>query len=242
MIGLWPAVLLAAASFASAVLAAVAGFGGGVLLLPVFVAVLGPRDAVAVLTIAQLASNGSRVVLNHREIDRRLVGVFSLGAVPAAVLGAVLLTEAPLPALTRVIGGFLLVMVVWRRIRPGAMHLTNRGFAAIGAASGLGSALVGSVGPMVAPFFLARGLARGAYIRTEAASAAVMHLTKLTVFGLAAVLTGQTALIGLILAPASAAGAWTGKRILNRLSVRVFVILVEAGLTTSGLLLVVTGG
>ena len=36
---------------------------------------------------------------------------------------------------------------------------------------------------MVAPFFLARGLVRGAYIGTEAASAVVMHFTKLVVFG-----------------------------------------------------------
>jgi hypothetical protein len=81
---------------------------------------------------------------------------------------------------------------------------------------GFGSALVGSFGPMVAPFFLARGLVRGAYIGTEAA-AVVMQLTKLIVFGAAAVLTVKTAAIGLALAPASAAGAWAGKKIVDRL-------------------------
>jgi hypothetical protein len=59
-----------------------------------------------------------------------------------------------------------------------------------------GSALAGSVGPMVAPFFLARGLVRGAYIGTEAASAVVMHLTKLLVFGAAAILTRCIAVRG----------------------------------------------
>jgi uncharacterized membrane protein YfcA len=239
---LWVAVLLVAASFATAVLSAVAGFGGGVLLLPVFVAVFGPRDAVAVLTVAQLASNGSRIWFNRQEVDRRLVKVFAVGAVPAAVAGALLLTSAPLPALTRVIGAFLLAMVVWRRVRPTATRINDRGFAAVGAASGFGSALVGSVGPMVAPFFLARGLARGAYIGTEAASAVVMHLTKLIVFGAAAVLTWRTGLIGVALAPAAAGGAWLGKQALDRLPVAVFVVLVEAGLITSGLLLLITGG
>ncbi|MBE1559103.1 hypothetical protein [Nonomuraea africana] len=60
---------------------------------------------------------------------------------------------APLPARTRLIGLFLPAMVIWRRCRPPA-------------AQGFGSALVGSVG--VASFFLARGLACGAYIGTEA--------------------------------------------------------------------------
>jgi hypothetical protein len=97
--------------------------------------------------------------------------------------------------LTRVIGVFLLAVVVWHRLWPNAVKVGDRGFATIGAASGFGSALVGSVGPMVAPFFLARGLARGAYIGTEAASAVV-----------------------------------------------IFTVLVEAGLITSAILLLLTGG
>jgi uncharacterized membrane protein YfcA len=91
-----------------------------VLLLPVFVAVFGARDAVAVLTVAQLASNSSRVWFNRGQVDQRLVAIFAAGAVPAAVAGALLLSSAPLPALTLVIGVFLLAMVVWRRIRPSA--------------------------------------------------------------------------------------------------------------------------
>lgn len=234
--------VMVAATFATAALSAVAGFGGGVLLLPVFVAVLGTRDAVAVLTVAQLASNGSRVWFNRREVDRRLVGIFAIGAVPTAAAGALLFATAPLPSLTRIIGVFLLVMVAWRRWKPHAAQLDDRAFAAVGAASGFGSALVGSVGPMVAPFFLARGLLRGAYIGTEAASAVVMHLTKLVVFGAAAVLTATSAAIGLALAPASAAGAWAGKKIVDRLPAHIFVLTVEAGLIASGLLLAITGG
>ncbi|MFF0156033.1 sulfite exporter TauE/SafE family protein [Streptomyces sp. NPDC005263] len=230
------------AAFGTAALSAVAGFGGGVLLLPVFVAVLGTRDAVAVLTVAQLASNGSRVWFNRREVHRRLVGVFAIGAVPAAAAGALLFATTPLPALTRLIGVFLLVVVAWRRCSPHAARLDDSAFAAVGAASGFGSALVGSVGPMVAPFFLARGLLRGAYIGTEAASAVVMHLTKLVVFGAAAVLSASSALIGLALAPASTAGAWVGKKIVDRLPAHVFVIVVEIGLIASGLLLAITGG
>jgi uncharacterized membrane protein YfcA len=236
------AALLIVASFGTALLSAVAGFGGGVLLLPVFVAGFGPRDAVAVLTIAQLASNGSRVWFNRHEVDRRLVTIFAAGAVPAAVAGALLLSSAPLQALTRVIGAFLLAMVIWHRVRPNTARVGDRGFAALGAASGFGSALVGSVGPVVAPFFLARGLVRGAYIGTEAASAVVMHLTKLIVFGAVAVLTWRTGLIGLALAPAAAGGAWAGKEVLDRLHVNVFISLVEAGLIISGLLLLITGG
>jgi hypothetical protein len=80
-------VALVAASYGNATLSAVAGFGGGELILPVFFAVFGARDAVAVLTVAQLTSNSSRVWFNRREIDHRLVTIFAAGAVPAAVAG-----------------------------------------------------------------------------------------------------------------------------------------------------------
>ena len=233
--------LVVLATFATAALSAVAGFGGAVLLLPVFIAAFGTRDAVAVLTVAQLASNGSRVWFNRSEIDRPLVGRFAVGAVPAAVVGALIFSTAPVGALTRLIGLFLLIAVVWRRVRQRPRPPSDQVFVAVGVASGFGSALLGSVGPLVAPFFLARGLLRGAYIGTEAASAVVMHLTKLVVFGAAAVLTLRTAGIGLALAPAAATGAWVGKQILDRLPREAFLVLVESGLLVAGTLLLVRG-
>lgn len=77
------------AAFALALLSAVAGFGGGVLLLPVFTALFGLRFAVPMLTLTQLSSNGSRVWLNRRELRWPLVGWFALGGVPLAVAGLV---------------------------------------------------------------------------------------------------------------------------------------------------------
>lgn len=68
-----------------------------------------------------------------------------------------------------------------------------------------------------------------------------MHVTKLVVFGAASVLTARTLGVGLALAPAAAGGAWAGKRILDRLPVAVFTVLVEVGLVVAGVLLIVRG-
>jgi uncharacterized membrane protein YfcA len=225
-------------AFLAAILSSVAGFGGATVLLPVFVALFGVRDAVAVLTVSQLLSNGSRVWFNREHVVRPVVGWFALGAVPAAVVGGLIFATAPLGALSRIIGGALLVMVTWRRFRPAGLRLSLRGFAAVGALSGFGSALVGSLGPLTAPFFLAYGLTRRAYIGTEAASATVMHVTKLVVYGGASVLTLGSVGIGLALAPSTAAGTWVGSKLLDRLSGQVFLILVELGLVVAGVLLI----
>ena len=224
------------AAFALALLSAVAGFGGGVLLLPVFTALFGLRVAVPMLTLTQVSSNAFRVGLNRREVHWRLVGWFALGAVPFAVAGGLLLAHAPLEPLTRLLGLFLIGVVIWRRRNPHPARPGDRTFAAVGAASGLGSALLGSVGPLTAPFFLAAGLTRAAYIGTEAASALTMHLTKIGAYGAGDLLTRQVLLYGAALTPATLAGAWAGKRIVGRISDRVFVILVEIGLLAAGML------
>ena len=45
-----------------------------------------------------------------------LVGWFAAGAVPFAVAGALLLAHAPLGPLKRLLGVFLIAVVLWRRL------------------------------------------------------------------------------------------------------------------------------
>ena len=60
--------LLAGGAFVAATLAAVAGFGGAAVLLPILVMAFGVRDAIPILTVAQLIGNGSRVWFNRRQL------------------------------------------------------------------------------------------------------------------------------------------------------------------------------
>ncbi|PRY32357.1 hypothetical protein CLV70_102568 [Pseudosporangium ferrugineum] len=233
---MWTLLPASAAAFLLALLSAVAGFGGGVLLLPVFTALFGLRAAVPVLTLTQLASNGSRLWLNRRDVRWPLVGWFAAGAVPFAVAGALLLSHAPLSPLKRLLGVFLVAVVAWRRLNPHPGRPRDRTFAGVGAASGLSSALLGSAGPLTAPFFLAYGLTRAAYIGTEATAALSLHLAKLAAYGAGNLLSHRILLYGAALTPATVAGAWTGRRIVGRLHDRAFVLLVEAGLIAAGLL------
>jgi uncharacterized protein len=225
-----------AAAFGLALLSAVAGFGGGVLLLPVFTVLFGLRVAVPILTLTQLSSNGARVWFNRRELRWPLIGWFALGAIPCSVIGGFLLARAPLAPLKRALGAFLMGVVLWRRVQRQPRPPAEPVFTAVGAASGFGSALLGSVGPLTAPFFLAAGLTRAAYIGTEAASALTMHLTKIATYGTGDLLTNQVLLYGAVLTPPTLLGAWAGKKIVGRISDRLFVLLVEIGLLAAGVL------
>ena len=229
-------------SFLAATLAAVTGFGGAAVLLPVLVWSFGVRDAIPILTVAQLVGNGSRVWFNRRELDLRVVGWFALGGVPMAVVGGILFATAPLSALTRVLGLFLIVIVVWRHAPADATWRPPlKAFAGIGAGASFLSALLGSVGPLMAPFFLAYGLVKGAYIGTEALSTVVMHVTKLAIYKQTKILTLHALLVGLLLGPVMVFGSFAGKHILDRVPEGVFIWIIEVTLVAAGLLFLVKG-
>jgi uncharacterized membrane protein YfcA len=237
-----PWLLLAVVAFTASTVAAVTGFGGAVLLLPFVVAVFGIRDAVPVLTVAQLLGNSGRVWVNRKEISPAVVGWYSLGAVPAALLGGLLFAVAPLADLTRLLGLFLVVMALVWHFREGSFpRLTRPGFAPLGAGASFVSALVGSSGPLVAPFFVAHGLVKGAYVGTEALCAVVTHGAKLAAYGHSSLLTGATLAGGLPLGLVMVAGAYAGKRVMARLPERAFVLLVKGMLLAVGVVFAIRG-
>lgn len=234
--------LVALVALVASTLAAIAGFGGAAVLLPVLVAFFGLRDAIPILTVAQLIGNGSRVWFNRHELDGRLVGWFALGAVPLAFLGGLLFARAPLPALTRLLGLFLILLVAWRHVRAGPPPRPPlRSFALLGAGSSFLSALLGSVGPLMAPFFLAYGLVKGAYIGTEALATVIMHVVKLIAYRQASLLSARPAIAGLALGPILIAGSYLGKRVVDRLPERAFVALIEVVMVGAGALFLLRG-
>ena len=86
----------------------------------------------------------------------------------------------------------------------------------------------------MAPFFLAYGLERGAYIGTEALSTVVMHIAKLIAYRQSAILPLHAVLAGLALGPIMVVGSFVGKRIVDRISERVFVAIIELTLLAAG--------
>lgn len=104
-------VLLFVASFAAAAVSGAAGFGEALLLLPLLVATVGVTQAVPLLTIAQLIGNLSRAGFGFTQIHWKPVGLFLLGAIPPAILGALSFVQLPKELITRAIGTAILVSV-----------------------------------------------------------------------------------------------------------------------------------
>ena len=234
--------ILLVTAFIAATLAAISGFGGAAVLLPVLTIFFGVRLAIPILTVAQLIGNGSRVWFNRSELNYKVVGWFALGGVPTAIIGSFLFARAPMSLLTRLLGAFLIAMAIWRRWKPNAVpKIPLRGFAILGAISSFLSALLGSVGPLMAPCFLLYGLLKGAYIGTEAFSTVIMHVTKLVIYRQQSVLPMEAILSGLALGPIMIVGSFAGKKIVDRIPERVFIVIIELVMFGFGLLFLIRG-
>ena len=214
----------------------VAGFGAGILLLPVAAWTLGIRAAVPVLTVTMLLGNLARIWWSRHDLHGGITLRFIAGAVPATAIGVMILAGASSDWLGRAIGAFLLAAVPLRRVlTSGRLHVRAAHFPLIGGAVGLLSALVVTTGPVVTPFFLAYGLRRGAFIATEAMCAGAMHVTRGLVFARYRMISGEILIIGLVLGATMFAGAWIGRRMLDRMSDHAFLAVIEVLLVGMGL-------
>jgi len=108
-------------------------------------------------------------------------------------------------------------------------------FAPIGATFSIISAIVGSAGPFLAPFYLAFGLVKGSFIGTEALGTAAMHIVKLASYQWLGAISPTTWLNGVFIGPVMIVGSIIGKSILERLSTQVFMIIVEIAIIGFGL-------
>ncbi len=228
--------ILLAGALVGSVVGGVAGFGAGMILLPLFAWVLGIRAAAPLLTVTMLLGNLSRIWWSRADVDRAVTLRFLAGAMPATILGAALYAAAPVESLRWVMGAFLIAAVPVRRmLLTRWVGIRLRHFPVLGAAIGILSGIVVATGPVMTPFLLAYGLRRGAYIATEAVCALGMHATRAATFASYSLLGWEAVVIGGVLGSVMFAGSWLGRRLLDRMTDRVFLALIEALLILMGL-------
>ncbi len=223
-------------------IAGVAGFGGGVVALPVLVWVFGVREAIPILAISQLLSTASRVWLHRDGINWTVVRSFALGSVPMSVVGSFIFISIDTTVLVRILGVMMLLFVVYTRL-PIGRDFTMKlwGFAPLGAATGFGSAFLGIPGPFAAVFYLAYGLAASPYIGTSSLGMALIQVPKLIIFGAGGLLNLRVLSLGLGLGAIAAVTAYLGRWILGRVPERVFHWIITTMLLVSGIILLIRG-
>jgi len=214
----------------------VLGFGTSIMLMPALVMVFGPREAVPIMAIASIMANASRVAAWWREVDWRVTAAYSTTGIPAAALGAkTLLTLSP-GVVEMALGVFFIGMIPVRRwMARQHWTLTLWYMAGVGAVIGYITGIVVSTGPINAPFFLAYGLVKGAYLGTEAMGSLAVYLAKALTFRTLGALPLEIITKGLIIGSSLVGGAFIAKRLVIRLDGDRFKLMMDGLLLVSGL-------
>ena len=221
---------------AAGTLGGVIGFGSSIMLMPVLVLLYGPREAVPVMAVAALLANASRALVWWRDVDWRAFGAYAAAGVPAAALGASTLLAIPQRWIDLTMGCFFLAVIPARRwLAARNLRINLWQLAIAGALVGYITGLVVSTGPINAPFFLALGLVKGAYLGTEALGSLAVYISKAIVFRSFGALPVDLITRGLIIGSSLMAGSFLAKRLVLKLKAEQFKMLIEGLLLVSGL-------
>lgn len=226
----------------ASVIGGITGMSTGIIMLPVLTFAFGVRGAVPIVTVAMLLNMTSRTVANRHDVNYPVVRWYVLGAVPSAALGSVAFANAPAELLARALGGFLLLLVLYRHL-PIARYqrMPLRAFTPVGLGQGFFSALFGGAGPFGAHFFLSYGLTRNAFVGTVAVGTLLVNITKTGVYGSYTLFDRDALVIALSIGVIMAVGAYIGAKLVRRMPEAAFVWLVEGVMVISGVALLVRG-
>lgn len=229
--------ILILAAFATSILTAITGIGGGMSLIAIMPGLLPAAAIVPVHGFVQLFSNSSRAFFGWRQIRWQFAIAFVLGAVPGGMLSAAINTRINLEYTPLLIAGYILV-TVWGPILQ-FKKIPRGEFFTIGFLQTGLSMIVGATGPLGQASLLAKGLQRDALVVTAAFMMTFTHLIKIMLFGLLGFNFMSYWKIILGMSVAVIAGAFVGTHIRYRIPESMFRSLLKWLLTILAVRMVV---
>jgi uncharacterized membrane protein YfcA len=233
--------LVAAVALFAAVVGGLAGYGTGALMPLVLVPLIGAEPVVPIIAISAIFSNLSRATAYFRHVDRRRALIVILAAAFTTALGAYGYTRLSSAGAALVIGVMLISSVPLRRmLRRRAIRIGDAGLAAGAILYGLVVGGTAGSGVILLSLLMAAGLEGAGVIATDAVISVVTSLIKLSVFGLAGVVTAQViafaALIGAIALP----GTFLAKAFVARMPLHIHAAILDLAVIVGGVVMIST--
>ncbi len=223
-------VILIVSAFFTSMISAVLGMGGGVTLLTVMMMFLPVQILIPIHGLIQFFSNGFRVALNFKHLKWDLIIPIVSGGVFGALLGSQVVFAVPTEVYRPLLAVFIL-FVTWRPKQKKTQKIFKFKFYIVGFFSHFMSLVFGATGPFLAPFFIGEELTRHQIIATKAAAQVTGHLFKLFVYFSMGFQLGQYMPLVVVMVFAVLVGTYVGKRALDRVPERLFLILFKGLIT-----------
>lgn len=236
-------VVIVVVALAASLLTLISGFGLGTMLLPAFALFFPLEIAVGLTAVVHLLNNMFKFGLLWRQVDMGVLLRFGVPGIMGAWLGAELLNDLgetralyqgmlkPVSLLALVVG-LLMALFALLELVPGATKwsLSPRFLVPGGLLSGFFGGLTGHQGALRSIFLLRSGLSKEAFIATGIGIALLVDFTRIPIYMSRApkgLLQSEWPLL-LFTIVAAFLGAWWGKRLIPKITLRSVQLIVGA--------------
>ncbi len=249
-------IIISLAAFLTAILTFFSGFGLGTILAPVF-AIFFPIDiAIALTGVVHFSNNLFKIVLVGKNTDKAVLLRFGIPAILASFAGAwLLLRITVLPSLlqyqlwgkefeitpVKLIIAILLIFFSILEIAPSfqKVQFGKNKLVLGGVLSGFFGGLTGIQGAIRSAFLIKSGLSKEAYIATGVVIACLVDFTRIAVYASRFTSANLHENLTLLLSAtlAAIAGAYFGKKMLKKVTLRSIQLIVAVMLVLISLAL-----
>ena len=238
-ISLLQILLVASVALFASIIGGLAGYGTGALMPLVLVPLIGAEPVVPIIAISAIFTNLSRASAYFRYADRRRALIVIAAAALSTALGAYGYTRLGSAGAALVIGSMLILSVPLRRLlRRRAVRIGDLGLGA--GAVGYGVVVGGTSGSgvILLSLLMAAGLEGASVIATDAVISVVTSLIKISIFGLAGVVSARVLAFALLIGGIALPGAFLAKAFVERMPVHIHTAILDAAVITGGAVMI----
>jgi uncharacterized membrane protein YfcA len=238
-ISLWQLLLVAAVALFAAVVGGLAGYGTGALMPLVLVPLIGAEPVVPIIAISSIFTNFGRAAAYFRYTDRRRALIVISAAALTTALGAYGYTRLTNAGAALVIGAMLILSVPLRRsLRRRDIRIGDAGLGAGAAGYGIVVGGTSGSGVILLSLLMAAGLEGAAVIATDAVISLATSVIKISVFGLAGVVTAQVLAFALLIGVVALPGAFLAKAFVERMPLHIHTAILDVAVIAGGAVMI----
>jgi uncharacterized membrane protein YfcA len=231
--------LVAGMSLFASVIGGLAGYGTGALMPLVLVPLIGAEPVVPIIAISSIFTNFSRFAAYFRYADRRRALIVVCASALTTALGAYGYTRLTSAGAAVVIGGMLILSVPLRRLlKRHDVKIGNSGLAA--GAVGYGVLVGGTAGSgvILLSLLMAVRLEGAAVIATDAVVSLVTSVIKISVFGMAGVVSPQVLAFAVLIGVVALPGAFLARLFVERMPVHIHTAILDVAVMIGGVVMI----
>jgi len=232
-------VLVGGVALFASIIGGLAGYGTGALMPLVLVPLIGAEPVVPIIAISAIITNFSRATAYFRYVDRRRALIVIAAAALTTALGAYGYTRLTNAGAARVIGCMLILSIPLRRLaRRRDLRISDAGLGASAVGYGVVVGGTSGAGVILLSLLMAAGLEGAAVIATDAVISIVTSIIKISVFGLAGVITAQVLAFAFLIGAIALPGTFLAKAFVERMPVHIHTAILDAAVVVGGLVMI----